>query len=241
MAHSRWDHRHWVIIPVTELDNVDFSQVCETSIDTVRKSVDGTQTFVKWDGDEPPSGIRVIRRDTSDIMRRLMRLVVRRGTGKNADVEGYLVGGKTGTADKPHVSRRGYGGRRIISSFVSAFPMTGPRYVILAMLDEPKANAESHGYATGGWVAAPVVKNIVRQIATMAGIEPSSELEKDPKPGDVFYIADGHKRISKRRLKTNLSKSDVVKSPDTKDEFERRLSIILNSKNKPRGRAVAAN
>ena len=45
--------RHWVIIPVTELENVDFSQVCETSIDTVRKSVDETQTFIKWDGDVP--------------------------------------------------------------------------------------------------------------------------------------------------------------------------------------------
>ena len=54
MPHSRWDNRHWVIIPVTELDNVDFSQVCETSIDTVRKSVDETQTFVKWDGPRCP-------------------------------------------------------------------------------------------------------------------------------------------------------------------------------------------
>ena len=53
MPHSAWDNRHWVIIPVTELPNVDFSQVCETSINTVRKSVDETQTFVKWDGDEP--------------------------------------------------------------------------------------------------------------------------------------------------------------------------------------------
>ena len=53
MPHSTWDNRHWVIIPVTELPNVDFSQVCETSIDTVRKSVDETETFIKWDGDEP--------------------------------------------------------------------------------------------------------------------------------------------------------------------------------------------
>ena len=60
MPHSRWDNRHWVIIPVTELDNVDFSQVCETSIDTVRKSVDETQTFVKWDGPEMPATVAAL-------------------------------------------------------------------------------------------------------------------------------------------------------------------------------------
>ena len=61
MPHSRWDNRHWVIIPVTELDNVDFSQVCETSIDTVRKSVDETQTFVKWDGPEMPATVTALQ------------------------------------------------------------------------------------------------------------------------------------------------------------------------------------
>ena len=60
MAHDRWDNRHWVIIPVTELDNVDFSQVCETSIDTVRKSVDGTQPFVKWDGHDMPATVAAL-------------------------------------------------------------------------------------------------------------------------------------------------------------------------------------
>ena len=57
MPHDFWDNRHWVIIPVTELVNVDFSQVCETSIDTVRTSVDGTQTFVKWDGSTMPDTV----------------------------------------------------------------------------------------------------------------------------------------------------------------------------------------
>ena len=85
-------------------------------------------TLVKWVDDELPAGMRVISTKTSKIMRRLMRLVVRQGTGKNADVEGYVIGGKTGTADKPEVTKRGYGGRRRISSFVSAFPMTGPRF-----------------------------------------------------------------------------------------------------------------
>ena len=60
MAHSTWDNRHWVIIPVTELENVDFAQVCETSIDTVRKSIDETETFVKWDGESMPATVTAL-------------------------------------------------------------------------------------------------------------------------------------------------------------------------------------
>ena len=74
----------------------------------------------------------------------MRRLVMPGASGnKNADVE-YVIGGKTGTADKPEVTKRGYGGRRRISSFVSAFPMTGPRFVVLALLDEPKGIPEFH-------------------------------------------------------------------------------------------------
>src|SRR3546814_2775885 len=85
-------------------------------------------------------------------MRRLLRLVVEQGTGKQAAAEGYLVGGKTGTAEE--LGPRGYNRRALISSFVAAFPMDDPRYVVLAMLDEPKGNKATHGYATGGWGAA---------------------------------------------------------------------------------------
>jgi hypothetical protein len=48
-----YENRRYLIIPVTELSKVDFNQVGETSLDTVRKSVDGTKTFVKWDGEDP--------------------------------------------------------------------------------------------------------------------------------------------------------------------------------------------
>ena len=64
MAHSTWDNRHWVIIPVTELENVDFEQGCETSIDTVRKSVDETQTFVKWDGESMPATVTALENNS---------------------------------------------------------------------------------------------------------------------------------------------------------------------------------
>ncbi len=109
-------------------------------------------------------------RKTSLTMRRLMRLVVRHGTGRKADAKGYMVGGKTGTADKL-VGRR-YARDARIASFVGAFPMSEPRYVVFAMLDEPKGTERTHGYATGGWVAAPVVRRVVERIGPMLGVEP---------------------------------------------------------------------
>lgn len=118
-------------------------------------------------------GTRVIAERTSQQMRRLMRLAVETGTGRNGDAEGYLVGGKTGTAEK--LSGRGYNRKARISSFIGAYPINDPRYVVLAMIDEPVGNKRTFGYATGGWVAAPVVSRIVARMAPMYGIPPIDE------------------------------------------------------------------
>ena len=123
---------------------------------------------------ETPAGAkRVLSAQTSDNMRRLLRLVVENGTGRNATAPGYLVGGKTGTAEKQVDGR--YKRKALISSFVGAFPMNAPQYVVLAHLDEPKGIKESHGYATGGWTAAPVVGRVISQIAPLFGIAPVDE------------------------------------------------------------------
>ena len=103
-------------------------------------------------------------------MRRLLRRVVEDGTGGNADVPGYRVGGKTGSAEKP--GARGYRRKALISSFVGVFPIDAPRYLVLAMLDEPKGTKETFGYATGGWTAAPAVGRVVARIAPLLGVEP---------------------------------------------------------------------
>lgn len=132
-------------------------------------------TLVRRDPAETPAGKRVVTAETSAKMRRLMRLVVKNGTGRNAAAPGYLVGGKTGTAEK--VSGRGYKKKALISSFVAAFPMHKPRYVVLAMLDEAKGTKETFGYATGGWVAAPVVGSVVRRIAPTLGLKPIKETD----------------------------------------------------------------
>ncbi len=112
--------------------------------------------------------VRVISEETSDKMRKLLRLVVTKGTGKNADVKGYSVGGKTGTAEKSVNGR--YDRKKLISSFVGAFPMDNPKYVLMVMVDEPKPNKNSYGYATAGWVAAPAVARIVTSMASILGI-----------------------------------------------------------------------
>jgi cell division protein FtsI (penicillin-binding protein 3) len=103
-------------------------------------------------------------------MRQVLRLNVIQGTGKNADVKNYEVGGKTGTAEKP--SRGGYRQKALISSFVGMFPMSEPKFLIVVSLDEPKGIAETGGYATGGMVSAPSVKAIVENIIALYGILP---------------------------------------------------------------------
>ncbi len=130
-------------------------------------------TLIRSDSNTPPQGKRIISERTSREVRRLMRLVVKSGTGRKASADGYIVGGKTGTADK--AKRGGYSRRALISSFVGAFPMTEPRYVVLATLDEPQGNKNTHGYATGGWVAAPVVRRVIERAAPLLRVHPSDE------------------------------------------------------------------
>lgn len=129
-------------------------------------------------GDVPDDGRRVVSRRTSRQMRKLLRLVVEEGTGSKADAKGYNVGGKTGTAEKQVGGR--YRRKALISSFIGAFPMDAPRYVVLALFDEPHGIKETHGYATGGWVAAPAVRRIIERIAPILGVQP--EGERGPAP-----------------------------------------------------------
>jgi len=120
-----------------------------------------------------PEGRRVYSKETSLEMRRLLRLVVEQGTGRRAAVPGYMVGGKTGTAEKQVAGR--YVRNKLISSFVGAFPINKPRYVVLAVLDEPKGTKETYNKATGGWVAAPIVKQVVERMGPLVGMAPVDE------------------------------------------------------------------
>lgn len=130
-------------------------------------------TLVKPQPGYVPAGQQVISPKTSEQMRKLMRLVVEHGTGTMAAAPGYVVGGKTGTAEK--VSGRHYAERKLLSSFIGVFPINDPKYLILVMVDEPHPNKQSHGYATGGWTAAPAVSRIIQRIGPLLGIQPVDE------------------------------------------------------------------
>lgn len=125
------------------------------------------------DGNSWRQGRQVISEATSRKLRQLLRLAVTKGTGARADAIGYRVGGKTGTAEKPVAG--GYDRRALISSFVGVFPMDDPQYVVFALLDEPRGTKETFGYRGGGWVAAPVVKNVILRAAPLLGVAPKRE------------------------------------------------------------------
>jgi cell division protein FtsI (penicillin-binding protein 3) len=122
------------------------------------------------------TSLRVVSPQTSHRMRQLMRLVVTEGTGSKADVKGFMVGGKTGTAEKP--GKGGYNRKKLISSFLGFFPMDAPRYAVFIMIDEPQGIKETYGYSTGGWVAAPYVANTISAMASILGIKPKDETNK---------------------------------------------------------------
>ncbi len=126
-------------------------------------------TLRKRDTVNPAQKRRVISQKTSETMQDLMRYVATNGTGRNARVKGYSVMGKTGTADKP--SKDGYDERRLVSSFIAAFPYEDPQYVVFVTFDEPKAVEGTYGYATAGWNAAPTAGRIIERIAPMLGVK----------------------------------------------------------------------
>ncbi len=131
--------------------------------------------------EKKPAADAIVSVETSHKMRRLLRSVVQYGTGKSAEAPGYRVGGKTGTADK--VSGKGYNRNSRIASFMGAFPMDDPRYVVFVMVDEPKGNKSTYGYATGGWVAAPVASRVIGQMGPLLGIQPVMEAAPDAMDG----------------------------------------------------------
>lgn len=123
----------------------------------------------------------IVQPSTSETLRYLFRLNATDGSASKADVIGYRVGGKTGTAEKVVNGR--YSKERRLASFIGAFPMEDPHYLVLVMLDEPKATPETYGFATAGWNAVPTAGKIIERIAPMLGVEPVFA------PGDLDKLA----------------------------------------------------
>ncbi len=135
---------------------------------------------------QSPAGERVVTPQTSLKVRQLMELTVAEGTGSKAAVEGYNVGGKTGTAEKNKNGR--YDHNALMSSFIGVFPIGEPRYAVLAMMDEPKPAPDTFGYATGGWTAAPVVGRVIEQMGPLYQIPPSLDTSGEIMSDMAQYI-----------------------------------------------------
>ena len=133
-------------------------------------------TLLKVDPNEVPAGQRALKESTSARMRQLLRLIVTKGTGRKADAPGFRVAGKTGTAEAASVG--GYDKHRNVSTFAAAFPIDAPRYVVVAMLDSPKANANTPR-TTAGWTAAPVVGRVVSRTGALLGVTPDNNRDID--------------------------------------------------------------
>ena len=131
---------------------------------------------------------RIIKPETSEKMRYLMRLNVEKGTATRADVKGYYVGGKTGTSEKVVAGR--YSKTKVLTAFTAVLPADVPRYALLIMLDEPQALAETHGFATSGWNAVPVGGAVIARIAPLLGLEPRFDLA----PSDKLILASAGSR-----------------------------------------------
>lgn len=118
------------------------------------------------------TGERLVSAETSASMCGLLRLNVTspHGTGRRAEVAGYRVGGKTGTAEMP--GKGGYQRKAVISSFVAAFPMDAPRFLTFVSLFEPRASEETKGQITAGLNAAPVTGRLIARVAPLLDVLP---------------------------------------------------------------------
>ena len=134
-------------------------------------------TLLKRAPGDVPQGRRVFTSATSDTMRALLRLVVTNGTGRKANAPGYRVGGKTGTAEKIENGRYVHG--QNVSTFAAAFPMDAPRYVVVAMLDDPRGSKATFGFKTAGMVVAPAITRLVERIGPILGVHPDAEKDID--------------------------------------------------------------
>jgi cell division protein FtsI (penicillin-binding protein 3) len=135
-------------------------------------------TLMKVQPSHAAPGRRVLSESTSARMRQLLRLIVLQGTGRKGEAPGYRVGGKTGTAEA--ASDGGYDHHRNVSTFAAAFPMDAPRYVVVAMLDSPKANPAIGVYrTTAAWTVAPVVSHVIGRTGALLGVTPDTSRDID--------------------------------------------------------------
>jgi cell division protein FtsI (penicillin-binding protein 3) len=141
-----------------------------------------TPTFLKRDDSARPDAIQVLKPETSEAMRFVLRLNASHpeGSASHAAIAGYFVGGKTGTAEK--VINGHYSKTKNFTTFTAVLPADKPKYVFVTIMDEPQAVEGTYGFSTAGWNAGPVTGNIIERIAPILGVPPRFEPPVQPFP-----------------------------------------------------------
>jgi cell division protein FtsI (penicillin-binding protein 3) len=138
-------------------------------------------TFLKRSEEDAKAiATRLVKPETSEAMRYVMRLNAERGSASRAAVSGFYVGGKTGTAEKVVNGR--YSKTRLFTTFMAIAPSDKPRYLFMTLYDEPQGLTETHGYATSGWNASPTTGRIIERVAPLLGLPPRFEAPDRPFP-----------------------------------------------------------
>jgi cell division protein FtsI (penicillin-binding protein 3) len=138
-------------------------------------------TFLKRiDEDAKKDAPRVVRPETSESMRYLMRLNAEIGSAKTANINGYFVGGKTGTADK--IVHGHYAKDRVLTTFMALLPADRPKFLFLTLMDEPQGLPETGGYRTAAWNSGSVTGKLIERIGPLIGIPPRFEFPPQPFP-----------------------------------------------------------
>jgi cell division protein FtsI (penicillin-binding protein 3) len=140
-----------------------------------------TPTFLKRsEEDAKKDAPRVVRPETSETLRYLMRINAEIGSAKMANIKGYFIGGKTGTADK--IIHGHYAKDKVFTTFMAILPADKPKYLFLTLMDEPQGLPETGGYRTAAWNSGSVTGKIIEKVGPMLGIAPRIDLPTQPFP-----------------------------------------------------------
>ena len=166
--YSRWNDLSLTTMAYGYGISVSPAHFMQAMIPVVNGGILYPLTLIKRDPNNPLKGQRIFKESTSINMRKLMRLVVSEGTGRKAEVAGYYIGGKTGTANIAYQGK--YDKNRRVSSFFGIMPASNPKYMIYIIYNEPVGIKESLGFAGGGWTAAPTAGAVFKKLAALHGL-----------------------------------------------------------------------
>lgn len=192
-SEKRWTDTNLVTISYGHGIAVSPMHVAQAFSSVVNGGFIMKPTIVKPSDPGNISKAEVISRKASDTMRKLMRLVVTKGSGRRANAEGYVVAGKTGTAEKLKEGG-GYHKSSNLALFVCAFPIDAPKYLVFITIDDAKKNKENRGFTTGGVISAPVAGRVISRMAPILGIPPRQLDDADLKDSLSVVFQPRYKR-----------------------------------------------